>query len=247
MSTVEELKFLRLILLSYDTSLNVIRGFTEIKVLSKHHGKLSEFFEHNMHDIYHLWKNYTPCCKCGGDIIKKKSQVLGYAQIESVFDLNGTEVKEHIKWNNASKSKTECLCKVSVKPRVKLENMDITLIHILLKNFAQLEEDEKMWLKTIKEKRNKLSHVTSTTHFDEGKLDRWWTRLESSILGLASKFPISSYESAIKKNIDLLKTKQFSADEVKAVVNEIEEHTGKVSITMNSGINNKQKLTGFTQ
>lgn len=222
MSSIEEKKFLCLIKLSYDISLNVTRAYTETNVLSKYDNQVSTFLKINKHDIFHLWKN-TPCCQCipGGCINLKATLTLTFRQIERLFKFQGNGTPGHFKKDQTDNNVIQhCLCRMSERS-VSLNDFDINLLETLLKRFVNLESDVKMWLSTIRETRNHIAHATSTTDFDPGRLDKWWTMLEGSILGLVKKIPPAFYAKSIESQISILKNSNLEAIYGKKLMNDV--------------------------
>lgn len=212
MSSIQEQKFLCLLKLSYDISLKVTRAYTDINVLSKYDKRVSTFLKINKHDIFHMWKD-TQCCQCisvGGTNSKTKC-ALTLRQIERLFNFQGNGEPGHFKKDNSTNTVIQhCLCRMSERP-ITLKDFDINLLETLLKRFVNLESDDKIWLSTIREIRNCIAHATSTTEFDPGRLDKWWMKLEGSILGLVRKIPPEYYGEAIESQINALKNSSMEA------------------------------------
>ena len=98
-----------------------------------------------------------------------------------------------------------CICGLSVKSCCSIETLDFTLLHTLISNCCKINPDEKMWLDAIREVRNNLAHVECVSVFDQGRLQKWWDKLDGSVLGLTSKlskFP--RYEESIKSHIIII-------------------------------------------
>ncbi|VDI69487.1 Hypothetical predicted protein [Mytilus galloprovincialis] len=222
MSSIQEKKFLCLIKLSYDIALKVTRAYTEINVLSKYDNRVSTFLKRNKHDIFHLWSS-TPCCHCvctEGTNSKTKSP-LTLRQIEILFEFQGNGEPGHFKKEKSSNKVIQhCLCRMSERS-VSLNDFDINLLETLVKRLVILESDDMMWLSTIREIRNCLAHATSTTEFDAGRLDKWWMKLEGSILGLVKKIPPAFYGDAIESQINALKNSNMEAMYAKKLLNDV--------------------------
>lgn len=222
MSSIEEKKFLSLVKLSYDISLNVTKDYTVTNVLNKYDNQVSTFLKKNKHDIFHLWKE-TPCCQCisGGGINLKATLTLTFRQIERLFEFQGNGTPGHFKKDRTNNNVIQhCLCRMSERS-VSLNDFDINLLETLLKRFVNLESDDKMWLSTIRETRNHIAHATSTTAFDPGRLDKWWMMLEGSILGLVKKIPPAFYAKSIESQINLLKNSNLEAIYGKNLMEEV--------------------------
>ncbi|XP_071148300.1 uncharacterized protein [Mytilus edulis] len=222
MSSIPEKKFLCLIKLSYDISLKVTRAYTEINVLSKYDNRVSTFLNRNKHDIFHMWTD-TTCCQCvsKGGTNSKSNCSLNRRQIEILFEFQGNIEPGHFKTGKPSNKVTQhCLCRMSERS-VSLNDLDIHLLETLLKQFANLEMDDKKWLSTIRETRNCIAHVTSTTEFDPGRLDKWWMKLEGSIIGLVGKIPPAFYGEAIESQINALKNSNMEAIYAKKLMDDV--------------------------
>ncbi|CAC5371255.1 JADE1 [Mytilus coruscus] len=84
-----------------------------------------------------------------------------------------------------------------------------------------------MWLTCVKDIRNKISHTPSTTHYEQVRLDKWWTMLEGAVLGLASKVSLVQYEESIKEYIDLLKNSDPTASQLSDITDHIRAENAK--------------------
>ncbi|OPL33603.1 hypothetical protein AM593_10368, partial [Mytilus galloprovincialis] len=90
-----------------------------------------------------------------------------------------------------------------------------------------------MRLKIIREVRNKLSHVLSTTDFDKGRLEKWWTMLEEAVLGLAGEVAIY-YEESIKDVINFLKDSDLTLDNRREIMDLMKAENEKFLQLQNS-------------
>lgn len=227
MSSEDEKKFFRLFKFSCDTSLEVTRDFTESNVLKNFDKSLQKFLEVKKHDIYHLWCNYAKCCKCL-NFQSTQRNALVKDQFTKLYDIGTNYPKGHYIQDKYNKVIQHCLCCISVNSQCSLEKLDLTIICTLLTNCSNLCPSENMWLTNIRKIRNKLSHASSPTEFDKGRLDKWWTVLTGAVLGLASKVPPVYYEKSVKKNIDLMENFDLTENNMRDILVQIKANNEKV-------------------
>lgn len=245
MSSIQEEKFHRLLKLSFDLSLNVIRAFMETNVLTIHYGNLDDFLNTHKHATYHLWEQLQ-CCDCGNKKNQEKwKRLLNEKQIKLLLQKTDDHVKGHILYRDRRIHQV-CICRFKIVDNCSIKSLDISLLHCLLINFAVLKADERMWLNKIKEIRNNLAHVTSIKDFGDGRLQKWWDELEGSILGLASKMPITTYAVMVEDQIRLLKKADLDTDDVEQILFDLQNENGKViiNVTCNNYLN-LNKLIGY--
>lgn len=226
MSSEEEKKFLKLIKLSYDTSQKVTRAFTKTNVLNDFDNSLNKFLEVNKHTIYHCWCNYAKCCQCSLNFKSTNEKTLVKDQFTKLYDINSIYSPGHVIRTN-NKIVQHCLCCINVNPNCSLDKLDITIMSTLLTNCATLSPTNEMRLKIIRKVRNKLSHVLSTTDFDKGRLEKWWTMLEEAVLGLSGEVAIY-YEESIKDVINFLKDSDLTLDNRREIMDLMKAENEKV-------------------
>lgn len=221
-------KFLRLILLSYDTSLSVTKAFTKFNILPNYGNSLVDFLNHHKHTIYHLWRNDAKCCQVNCKIKSyKEEKMLKKHQLLKLYNFGDTSVPGL--FIKCSKVVKYCICGLSVNSSCSLDKLDSTLLNTLIRNCGNITEDEALWINTIRDVRNKLAHVESVSVFDEGRLQKWWDKLEGSVLGLASKTTsIPGYTGTIEREIKFLKRSGFDVDEAITIFDRIKEENSKV-------------------
>ncbi|CAG2205574.1 unnamed protein product [Mytilus edulis] len=216
-------KFLKLIKLSFDTSLKVTRAFTRTNVLKDE--PLKTFLEVNKHKIYHLWCGYAKCCECSLDYKLTNNKSLLKDQFTILYDIGSKHSEGHVVRKN-NMVVQHCICCINVNPHCSLDKLDITILSSLLTNCATLSPTNEMWLKSVREIRNNICHALSTTCFDRGRLDKWWTKLEGAVLGLSSKVAIY-YEESIKDVVNLLKNSDLTLDNRKEFMDLIKAENEK--------------------
>ncbi|VDI64482.1 Hypothetical predicted protein [Mytilus galloprovincialis] len=230
MSSVQERKFFRLLKLSFDLSLNVIRAFMETNVLTIHYANLDDFLNKHKHAIYHLWEQ-VQCCDC----VNKKNQeklkrMLNEKQIKLLLTKTDDYVKGHIMYRDRRIHQV-CICRFKIVDNCSIKSLDITLLHCLLNNFAVLKNDERTWINKIKDIRNNLAHVTSIKEFDVGRLQKWWDDLVGAILGLASKMPFTTYAVMVEDQIGLLKKADLDTEDVEQILIDLQKENGELMMT----------------
>lgn len=226
-SLVDEKKFYRLFKFSCDTSSKVTRAFTESNILKDFDNSLQKFLEDKKHDIYHLWCHYTKCCKCS-NFQNTNTSVLVKKQFTKLYDIGKNYPKGHYIQDKYNKVIQHCLCCISVNSQCSIEKLDLTILCTLLNNCFNLSPSEKMWLTSIRDIRNNISHAASPTEFDKGQLEKWWAVLEGAVLGLASRVPPVYYEKSIKENIDLLKNFDLTENNIRDIIVQITADNEKV-------------------
>ncbi|CAC5371262.1 unnamed protein product [Mytilus coruscus] len=178
------------------------------------------FLEGCPHSIYHLWRNSVACCECEDSaFVRKTDRCLKEEEIKELFKVGPNITQEHfIVIGNTVKQ--NCICDVRVNDRCALDKLDIRLAYTLIKNCVSLRPAEEMWLRTVNDIVYKLDHEESLSSVDQETLDRWWTMLEGSVLGLASKVAPTFFEESVETSIDLLKISNF---DVKCVIDMLDK------------------------
>lgn len=226
-STKNITEFLRLIMLSYELSLKVTKVYTKFIILPIYNNSIINFLKHNKHKIYHLWNDHTKCCQGYCDAIHiTGGKVLNKEQFQKLFNLPNISIPGHF-----IRGKQYCVCGLSVNTSCSLDQFDITMLHTLIKNCCTLDSDDSLWLDTVRKIRNNLAHVGSVTKFDQVRLKYWWDKLESSVMGLASKLSeIPEYEDSVRSQIDLLKMANFDVIHTDRLLNLVKAEIEKVCI-----------------
>ncbi|CAG2229537.1 unnamed protein product [Mytilus edulis] len=122
-----------------------------------------------------------------------------------------------------SNIKQHCICKVTPKLHCSLKDLDFTILHTMFRHSVTLSTSVENWLTVIQNIRNKLAHVHSTSNFDTGRLEKWWTKLEGSVIGLAGEIPLEYYLDAIQGQISLLKNADFDIVEKNEILDLIKQ------------------------
>ncbi|XP_052100529.1 uncharacterized protein LOC127734607 [Mytilus californianus] len=124
-----------------------------------------------VHTLFHLRHRYTSCCTDQNNCTNNKSLPVTYCQ----WDLMYTE--------NPGPGQHHCYCKYTAK-LVQLENLDTTLLGLILLNCCTLGPPEKHAIQTLRQYKNDyLSHNTKcgiTKH----EYDALWPHLTFFVLQL---------------------------------------------------------------
>ncbi|XP_071143006.1 PHD finger protein 14-like isoform X4 [Mytilus edulis] len=221
MSTVKEKQFLKLLIFAEEISWKVVRSFIKSNILINFDNSFVKFLNLHKHSIYHLWRHSVACCECEHSaFVRKTDRCLKEEEIKELFKVGPNMTPEHfIVIGNTVKQ--NCICDVRVNDRCSLDELDIRLAYTLMKNCVSLRPAEDMWLRTVNDIVYKLNHEESLSSVDQETLDRWWTMLEGSVLGLASKVPPTCFEESVNTSIDLLKISNFDVKCVKDMVDKI--------------------------
>lgn len=221
MSTVKEKQFLKLLIFAEEISWKVVRSFIKSNILINFDNSFVKFLNLHKHSIYHLWRHSVACCECEHSaFVRKTDRCLKEEEIKELFKVGPNMTPEHfIVIGNTVKQ--NCICDVRINDRCSLDELDIRLAYTLMKNCVSLRPAEDMWLRTVNDIVYKLNHEESLSSVDQETLDRWWTMLEGSVLGLASKVPPTCFEESVNTSIDLLKISNFDVKCVKDMVDKI--------------------------
>lgn len=227
MSSVEEKKFLKLLKFSEEIAAMVVRSFIKSNILINFEKSFKKFLDLYKHLIFHLWSNSTKCCKCSG-VLRKDGRGLQEEQLKKLYIL-GTDTANGHSIVNGNIVEQYCICDVQVNEQCSLDKLDTTLIHTLMTHCVSLSPSEETWITTVKDIVNNLNDAKSLSSFDKGTLDKWWTMLEGSVLGLASKVLPTFFEESVKTSIDLLNTEIENSNVEEKRVN-IEADNKKVNL-----------------
>ena len=211
MSSVQEKKFLRLFKFSLDLSSKVCRAFTKSNILTNHNDSFSDYLKTHKHNIYHLYQVINPCCRCGVAFVLSHKRLIFKEQFDKLFSMNGKTTPSHVKKNKHNNNivAQHCICNVTVNSSCCLKDLDVTLLYTLIKNLEKsLQHQDGVSLTVIKDVRNRLAHAESTTDIKSHELDTLWTKLENSVLDLATRVS-EDYRDIIEDLISYLKVKEF--------------------------------------
>lgn len=230
-------KFLRLILFSFDTSLNVTKSYTQLKILPTYKISLTDLIDSHKHEIYYLWINNTQCCQQPCNFVQcNRGQALKKDQILKLYNLSLNSFPGHFK-KKKNVVQQYCICRMTIFASCVVDKLDLTLLCTLIRNCCKITDDEKLWLNTIREIRNNLSHVESVSVFDPRRLKKWWDQLQGAVLDLTSKMSTcSEYEEVIKNQIDFLKLASFGFHHARSVLDRVKQDNTMVCKLFNYSI-----------
>lgn len=132
-----------------DTALDVVRAFTERKVLKKYNGDLKIFLTENMHYFYHQKQMISKkCCECKYDssTISRGSRI-SIEVFTQLYCSSEREIEEHIV-DEKGHLVQECLHQFKAN-EVQLDQLDIRTICFLLSHKGDLSQNEEIAVQKI--------------------------------------------------------------------------------------------------
>lgn len=127
------------------------------------------------------------------------------------------------------------------KRKVKLNDLDLTLITYLLRKFFQ----EPQAIKVIRDNRNRLAHATNTS-FTDKEFDRVWTEVTNAILYLNPEAQLNGLKDgkfdakAAQDSLEKLQRQYKIEEEMKFLQNEVKEIKDSVDCV-------KEKVHSFAE
>ncbi|XP_071124919.1 uncharacterized protein [Mytilus edulis] len=118
------------------------------------------------HILFHLRHKNSKCCVDKANCVNQQSLPLNYSQWNRMY--------------TAGSAKHNCHCKYTAKP-ISLNDLDLTLLSLILLNCCSLSSDEETLISDIREfKNNYLSHNTDGA-ISETEYTTLWTDLTSYV------------------------------------------------------------------
>lgn len=216
-------KFLQLFMFAHKLALPVIRTFFVYNVLdcTEYNKDFTVYLDICKHTLYHLAVD-VKCCQCDSNLIFTKATCrITMTQFSQMYTIDRSKSKHY---RNRGSQSTQCMCGVTVKNTCSLQDLDLSLIHIVLKSALQDQKHNKYvtWLNMIIRQRNELCHVDSLTKWTESDIQTMWGYLQSAVLGLASCISqIPDYKECIEMQIDLLKVADYGLTDIQPVIQTI--------------------------
>lgn len=161
------------------------------------------FLLNQRHTLFHLYSNQRPCCVCNRNENFGNQQIVRKVQFDKFF-VQGQNTC-NIRSNNHS-------CIYSVRPNVKVSELDVTLAITILKNCCatSLTQQELQSLDNIRKTRNDIAHIARNSDIDENEFDLMWSVLENAALNLA-KAVDQKYFNDIKPRIRKMRNRRILA------------------------------------
>lgn len=217
-------KFLQLFMFAHKIALPVIRTFFVYNVLdcTEYNKDFNVYLEICKHTLYHLAVD-VKCCQCDPNLIFTKATCrITMTQFLQMYTIDRSKSKHYKK---SGGQVTQCMCGVTVRNTCSLQDLDLTLIHSVLKWSAlhdQKHNTHVTWLNMIIGQRNELCHVDSLTKYTESHIQTMWGYLQGAVLGLASCISqIPDYKESIEMQIDLLKVADYGLTDIQPVIQTI--------------------------
>ncbi|CAG2223031.1 unnamed protein product [Mytilus edulis] len=135
-------------------------------------GTFENFLNQNKHDIYHHWKNNTPCCQCfTGYIYPCDREMISLSNWNFLFSAKGNPCSSH----NIIPSSSLCCC-VSATPGITIFQIDQEVEIVLLRHLSFL----KKCLEQLVEFRNKYLHIHNCC-IPNSDFNQNWLKMKTAI------------------------------------------------------------------
>lgn len=165
--------------------------------------KALKYLETNKHILYHIYETLR-CCQCGSFPLKLSRPNLTKTQFLVLYRRESTRHNSsHIRTQNGH-TKQVCLCSWIARPTVTTDVLDISLVHIILKNCTNFQLGADTWMKKITEIRNEIFHKSDIKALTKKEFVDFWQSLSGSITGLANLIS-HDYNMEMQYRIDMLK------------------------------------------
>ncbi|CAC5402737.1 unnamed protein product [Mytilus coruscus] len=181
-NTREAQELLRLFKCLVDTGTDVVGAFATHRLLPTYNGSSELFLEDKKHETYHLWQpQKLLCCACpaAGCNLKRMSPMDNWI-FKKIYDDNGPEHGGHIV-RNSRKVVQVCLHKY-IKRNIAIHELDISAISFLLRNLANLSQNENTALDIITTERSQICHAYSMNCYPKALMNTKWTELENALI-----------------------------------------------------------------
>lgn len=124
--------FYRIVTLIIDHGADAMRCLLEYLIKKNHRISFRDFVSNHQHEIYHQFNNNI-CCQCPKNYRRPCKTVISVWQIDTLFDKNSPKHSNH-----RHSSKCEYCCS-TIKPNLKLDEIDITLLRYFLVTYFEQE------------------------------------------------------------------------------------------------------------
>ncbi|CAC5417707.1 unnamed protein product [Mytilus coruscus] len=211
-NTREVQELLRLFKCVVATGTDVLTAFAKYKLLPTYNGNFQLFLDDKKHEIFHLWQSQKLlCCACptSGCNLKRMSRMDNWI-FKKIYDDNGLE--------NNRKIVQVCLHKY-IKRNIAIHELDISVISFLLRNLANLSQNENTALDIITTKRSQICHAHSMNCIPLTVLNTTWTELENALVDLTDP----SYKGIIRNQTKYLRKVNLEKEEITELLKNFEE------------------------
>lgn len=226
-------KVLRLILLSCDLSADVIRYYIKKQILQSYKQDFTNFLNAReiKHTVFHLHINRTKCCECKSKRLFKHPQVIKEDQLNIIYSYTGSkphEVREQITTDKSRVTK-HCICFLT--PKASLNDLDVSLLSILLKNCCG-DFTGRHFINNLVEIRNFVSHLPEIDSLKENDVDKHIELFKNAVRGLSACVSEGIvYYDSVKKQIEYVLLGTYKAADVQKIIDKGTEHSDVVDIT----------------
>lgn len=156
------------------------------------------------HKLVHVYET-NECCECVSEKIKGE-RLISRKQFSLLYKSDDTkQIKSHKKYAGGKVSQI-CTCNYSAVQNIDVKIVDITLANYIIQKCGKPDLGVNNWIEQIKDVRNEIFHLSDTQEITDEKFKRKWTKLEGSVLGIATLIDIT-YATEIEKKI--LQTKKL--------------------------------------
>ncbi|XP_063425373.1 uncharacterized protein LOC134708656 [Mytilus trossulus] len=244
MSSREETNFVRLLMFSVDLSADVIRAFTESKILCNYENSFTHFLDAHKHDLFHSWIPNTHCCQCSsvtmGTALTKKMAEIDEAIFNKMFDKSGSTNLGHFKKGIHGSVTQHCLCRITPRLGLRLEDVDVSLLCSIIFTCVKLHKQDLDRMRSIRQQRWNVFRAAITRRYSDEDFTMVWNNLEKAVIGIVQEHFIPSYGRIVEHQIKLMKI----ADVAKVDMNDLleklskDKKIGQVLTTRMNGITN---------
>lgn len=124
--------FYRIATLIIDHGADAMRCLLDNFIKKNYRISFRDFISHHQHEIYHQFNNNI-CCQCPKHYRRPCKTVISVWQMDTLFDKNSPKHSNH-----RHSSKCEYCCS-AIKPNLKLDEIDITLLRYFLVTYFEQE------------------------------------------------------------------------------------------------------------
>lgn len=219
MSSPESKELMKLFKCSTDVATKVMCAFAESKLLPPFSGNFQSFLDDQKHFFYHQWENKkTACCHCppAGCAIRRMNRMDNWI-FNSFYNDNGIVNPQHIITQRGI-IQQRCLHKY-VTRNICLDDLDITVLHFVLKSSGKLNRQEMSAVETINDKRNSICHAWSTHCFSMLQMHSIWTDIDSAVSTLSNPILMPIFKSQIQ----FLRKYDFDKEEISSLSSKLDK------------------------
>ena len=221
----ENQELLRLLQFVFKIGDTVLTELASDKMLSKYNNNFQWFLTKEKHEIVHLFQPKRICCACSPAVsnLKRKSiNLKGIKLFEQLYKDNDPEDRRHIICVKGEYG-PGCIHKYTSR-NTSVDELEMSVLSFLLKNFAHLSSNEKNALDRITFYKNKFCNLYSSNCSTIVSLETAWNELEDALLNIR---PLSS-TLVVQHEINNCRTRDVTKEDKRVLLGKIK--TNIVSI-----------------